>query len=201
MDLATERETEREPNFEKRFKEWEVVIKKPFLDAERCVRNIVKLLNVYTCISAPFITFRLFWFNFQLAGPFFVPSITGAERSLKLQIQRSDWLLKLQIQRSDWLLKLQIQRCDWLLKLQIQRSDWLLKLQIQRSDWLIFADFFYCCRNYCKKRNHCLRNEERSPCNYGYVWRVYPYVTELLRGLNRSSRYSNPHMRRATKLN
>ena len=83
MDLATERETDREPNFEKRFKEWEVVIKKPFLDAERCVRNIIKLLNVYTCISAPFITFRLFWFNFQLAVAFFVPSISGAERSLR----------------------------------------------------------------------------------------------------------------------
>ena len=41
VDMATERETEREPNFEKRFKEWEVVIKKPFLDAERCVRNII----------------------------------------------------------------------------------------------------------------------------------------------------------------
>jgi len=38
VDLATERETEREPNFEKRFKEWEVVIKKPFLDAERSRR-------------------------------------------------------------------------------------------------------------------------------------------------------------------
>lgn len=157
MDLATERETEREPNFEKRFKEWEVVIKKPFLDAERCVRNIVRLLNVNTFISAPFITFRLFWFNFQLAVAFLLPSISGAERSLKLQIQR--------------------------------------------SDWLIFANFFYCCQNYCKKRHHCLRNEERGPCNYGYVWRVYPYVTKLLEGLGRSSRSSNPHMRRATKLN
>ncbi|XP_015748741.1 PREDICTED: alpha-1,2-mannosyltransferase ALG9-like [Acropora digitifera] len=38
VDLATERETDREPNFEKRFKEWEVVIKKPFLDAERSRR-------------------------------------------------------------------------------------------------------------------------------------------------------------------
>ena len=93
VDLATERETDREPNFEKKFKEWEVVIKKPFLDAERCVRNIVRLLNVNTFISAPFITFRLFWFNFQLAVAFLLPSISGAERSLKLQIQRSDWLI------------------------------------------------------------------------------------------------------------
>ena len=35
VDLATERKTKREPNFEKRFKEWEVVIKKPFLEVER----------------------------------------------------------------------------------------------------------------------------------------------------------------------
>jgi len=35
VDLETEKETELEPNFVKRTKEWEVVIKKPFLDAER----------------------------------------------------------------------------------------------------------------------------------------------------------------------
>lgn len=38
VDLETERETEREPNFVKRAKDWEVVLKKPFLDAERWVK-------------------------------------------------------------------------------------------------------------------------------------------------------------------
>ena len=37
VDLETERETEQEPNFVKRTKEWEVIIKKPFLDTERWV--------------------------------------------------------------------------------------------------------------------------------------------------------------------
>ena len=35
VDLETEQTTKREPNFAKREKEWEVVLKKPFLDAER----------------------------------------------------------------------------------------------------------------------------------------------------------------------
>ena len=35
VDLETGRETEREPDFAKRTKEWEVLLKKPFLDAER----------------------------------------------------------------------------------------------------------------------------------------------------------------------
>ncbi|XP_020605247.1 alpha-1,2-mannosyltransferase ALG9-like [Orbicella faveolata] len=38
VDLETQRETEREPNFVKRTKDWEVVLKKPFLDAERSHR-------------------------------------------------------------------------------------------------------------------------------------------------------------------
>ena len=37
VDLETGRETEREPDFAKRTKEWEVLLKKPFLDAERLV--------------------------------------------------------------------------------------------------------------------------------------------------------------------
>ena len=35
VDLEAERETELEPNFVKRTKDWEVVLQKPFLDAER----------------------------------------------------------------------------------------------------------------------------------------------------------------------
>ena len=33
--METQRETEREPNFVKRAKDWEVLLRKPFLDAER----------------------------------------------------------------------------------------------------------------------------------------------------------------------
>lgn len=51
VDLATERQTEREPNFVKRFKEWEVVIKKPFLDADRSHR-------IFRAFYIPFISSR-----------------------------------------------------------------------------------------------------------------------------------------------
>ncbi|XP_068686572.1 alpha-1,2-mannosyltransferase ALG9-like [Montipora foliosa] len=51
VDLATERQTEREPNFVKRFKEWEVVIKKPFLDADRSHR-------IFRAFHIPFISSR-----------------------------------------------------------------------------------------------------------------------------------------------
>jgi len=51
VDLETQRETEREPNFVKRAKDWEVVLKKPFLDAERSHR-------VFRAYYIPFLSHR-----------------------------------------------------------------------------------------------------------------------------------------------
>jgi len=51
VDLETEKETELEPNFVKRTKEWEVVIKKPFLDAERSHR-------LFRAFYIPFVSHR-----------------------------------------------------------------------------------------------------------------------------------------------
>ncbi|CAH3148408.1 unnamed protein product [Porites evermanni] len=51
VDLETGRETEREPDFAKRTKEWEVLLKKPFLDAERSHR-------VFRAFYIPFVSYR-----------------------------------------------------------------------------------------------------------------------------------------------
>ncbi|RMX59413.1 hypothetical protein pdam_00013024 [Pocillopora damicornis] len=51
VDLETERETELEPNFVKRTKDWEVVLQKPFLDAERSHR-------LFRAFYIPFVSYR-----------------------------------------------------------------------------------------------------------------------------------------------
>lgn len=51
VDLETDRETEHEPNFVKRTKEWEVMIKKPFLDAKRSHR-------LFRAFYVPFVSYR-----------------------------------------------------------------------------------------------------------------------------------------------
>ncbi|XP_058946137.2 alpha-1,2-mannosyltransferase ALG9-like isoform X2 [Pocillopora verrucosa] len=51
VDLETERETELEPNFVKRTKDWEVVLQKPFLDAERSHR-------LSRAFYIPFVSYR-----------------------------------------------------------------------------------------------------------------------------------------------
>lgn len=51
VDLETEKETELEPDFVKRTKDWEVVLKKPFLDAERSHR-------LFRAFYIPFVSYR-----------------------------------------------------------------------------------------------------------------------------------------------